>query len=122
MDLPTFSSSDPDDVSSNSVSPELSTPPSYNHESPLHLPERSSNVHVRRLFNTEELSCDRMSTSNVLEQKNSLSIPMKSHTLPPIRLLMDRRMDYNLQELRQANTRHTDVTNRLDMVKRQLKG
>lgn len=75
-----------------------------------------------QLFHTEELSNSRTSTSNKLEQENSCSVQTQSRTLPPTRPLVDSRMDDILQELRQANSPLTDVTNRLDMVEGQLKG
>ena len=100
-----------DGVSSDADSP-------LSRRSPSPQLQSSRNAHVRRLFNTEELN--QMSNSTL--QGNSHSVPTCRPIRLPSRPPVDKRMDDILQELKQANSRLTDVTNRLDLVEGRLKG
>ena len=109
MDSPFCSSSRESDIDS----------PSSDGHSPS-LPSRpTQSAHVRRLFDTEDLN--QMSNSTLL-QGNSLSVPACRPARRPSRPPADKRMDNILQELKKANSRFTDVTNRLDLVEGRLKG
>ena len=77
---------------------------------------RPCNGHVRRLFDGEQSSA----SSSV--QLTSRSVPSLPRTRAAVRPAAENQMEDILKELRQANTRLMDVTNRLDMVEGRLKG
>lgn len=110
MDSPHFGSSSKESDGNSSLTPETSRGSK---------PSRVDNVHVRRLFDTDKLNC--MSHATVL-QGNSHSVPSRPPTQVPSRPPVDGRMDDILQELREANSRLSTVTNRLSFVEGRLKG
>ena len=82
-------------------------------QSPSPIVTNSSNRHVRRLFDDEE--------SYPLGSLTH-SAPIRPPSRRPIRTADESGMDAVLKELREANTRLKDVTNRLDNVEGRLKG